>query len=199
MYRNVEPIILASGSPRRKDYLEQMGLTFTVRTASVEEQPLNDEDPDDFVLRMARVKAAEVSRRFPDAWVIGGDTVVCLGRRILGKPADRREAADLLLELSGREHSVKTGFCLVHGSRKVEVARCVTTRVRFARLSRSVVEAYVATGESLDKAGAYGIQGKGGCLVQSIEGSYSNVVGLPLSELLEVLQENGVVEPDVLC
>jgi len=199
MYRNVEPIILASGSPRRKDYLEQMGLTFTVRTASVDEQPLKGEDPEEFVLRMARVKAAEISCQFPDAWVISGDTIVCLGRRILGKPADRREAARLLLELSGREHSVKTGFCLVHGSRKVMVARSVTTMVRFAQLSRSIVQSYVATGESLDKAGAYGIQGRGACLVQSIEGSYSNVVGLPLYELMEVLQENGVVEPTVLC
>jgi len=199
MYRNIEPIILASGSPRRKDYLEQMGLTFTVRTASVAEQPFNGEDPENFVLRMARDKAAEVSGRFPDAWVISGDTVVCLGRRILGKPTDKEEAVNLLLELSGREHSVKTGFCLVHGSRKVMIARSVTTKVRFAQLSRSIVQSYVATGESLDKAGAYGIQGRGGCLVRSIEGSYSNVVGLPLYELLEVLLENGVVEPSVLC
>ena len=176
-----------------------MGLTFTVRTASIDELPLPGEDPDVFVLRMARDKAAEVSRQFPDVWVISGDTVVCLGRRILGKPTDKEEAVNLLLELSGREHSVKTGFCLVHESRKVMIARSVTTKVRFAQLSRSIVQSYVATGESLDKAGAYGIQGRGGCLVRSIEGSYSNVVGLPLYELLEVLLENGVVEPSVLC
>ncbi len=147
--------------------------------------------------RMAREKAAGVSAEFPDSWVISGDTVVCLGDKILGKPADEREAVALLMALSGREHLVKTGFCVAHRSRGVEIIRLVTTKVHFADFPESVAHAYVAAGESLDKAGAYGIQGKGIFLVKTIEGSYSNVVGLPLYELIEVLQAHGVIEPAV--
>ncbi len=196
MYHNREHIILASGSPRRQEYLNDMGLVFTVRVTSVPEYHLEYERAEDFVLRLAREKAAAVSSEFPDSWVISGDTVVCLGKRILGKPADEQEAVNLLMALSGREHCVKTGFCVAHCSRGVEIVRSVTTKVLFTEFSESVARAYVAAGESLDKAGAYGIQGKGAFLVRSIQGSYSNVVGLPLCELMEVLQDNDVIEPD---
>lgn len=195
MYHNKEKIILASGSPRRQQYLQEMGIRFTVRTAAVTEQPFDRESPQDFVRRMAREKAAAVSADFPDSWVISGDTIVCLGDKILGKPADEHEAVALLMTLAGQEHCVKTGFCVSHRSRGVQIVRSVTTRVRFAEFSEAVARAYVATGESLDKAGAYGIQGKGIFLVRSIEGSYSNVVGLPLYELIEVLQAKGVIAP----
>jgi septum formation protein len=197
MYHNKSELILASGSPRRQQYLREMGLDFIVRTASIHEQPFKDEKSQSFVLRMAREKAAAVSFEFPDSWVISGDTVVCLGDQILGKPADEQEAVALLMALSGREHCVKTGFCVAHGSRGVEIVQSVSTKVHFAKFSEAVALAYVATGESLDKAGAYGIQGRGAFLVKAIEGSYSNVVGLPLYELMEVLQVNGVIEPDV--
>ncbi|MCP4342349.1 MAG: septum formation protein Maf [Desulfobulbaceae bacterium] len=197
MYHNQSELILASGSPRRQQYLKDMGLNFIVRIASVHEQPLEHESSETFVLRMAQEKAAVVSSQFQDSWVISGDTVVCLGDQILGKPADEFEAVDLLMALSGREHCVKTGFCVAHGSHGIEIVQSVTTKVHFAKFSESVARAYVATGESLDKAGAYGIQGKGAFLVKAIEGSYSNVVGLPLYELMEVLQVNGVIEPDV--
>lgn len=195
MYHNEDKIILASGSPRRQQYLQEMGLRFSVRTAAVTEQPFDRESPQDFVRRMAREKAAAVSADFPDSWVISGDTVVCLGDKILGKPADEHEAVALLMTLAGREHCVKTGFCVCNRSRGVQIVRSVTTRVRFAEFSEAVARAYVATGESLDKAGAYGIQGKGIFLVRSIEGSYSNVVGLPLYELIEVLLANDVIAP----
>lgn len=197
MYCNQESIILASESPRRQEFLKQMGLDFSIRTACVNESPTDNESPEEFVLRMAREKATGVSAMFPDSWVISGDTVVCLGNRILGKPADQNDAVTLLLLLSGREHSVKTGFCVAHGARGVIIVRSVTTKVRFAEFSEEVARAYVAAGESLDKAGAYGIQGKGGLLVKTIDGSYSNVVGLPLHELMEVLRENGVIKPRV--
>ena len=197
MYQNSQPIILASESPRRQQYLEEMGLTFTVQSASVTETPLANEDPEGFVQRMAMEKASVISARFPETWVISGDTVVCLGDKILGKPADEDEAVALLMSLSGREHCVKTGFCVAHGSRRVRVVQSVTTKVHFSDFSELVALAYVAAGESLDKAGAYGIQGKGVFLVKAIEGSYSNVVGLPLYELMEVLQANGVIKPDV--
>lgn len=197
MYRNRQTIILASGSPRRQQYLEELGLDFTVRTSIVEELPHSGERPEDFVMRMAEDKAVAVSEQNPHAWVIGGDTVVCLDKRILGKPADKKEAVALLMALSGREHLVMTGFCVAHCGKAIKTVRSVTTYVRFARFSQQTAEAYVATGESLDKAGAYGIQGKGVCLVESIDGSYSNVVGLPLCELLNVLLEYNVIEPAV--
>jgi septum formation protein len=197
MYSNRDELILASGSPRRKQYLKAMGLRFSIRTVSVDETPKPLENPEDFVRRMAREKAAGVSSEFPHSWVISGDTVVCLGDKILGKPADEREAVALLMALSGRKHLVKTGFCVAHRSRGVESIGMVTTKVHFADFPESVAHAYVAAGESLDKAGAYGIQGKGIFLVKTIEGSYSNVVGFPLCELIDVLQAHGVIEPAV--
>jgi septum formation protein len=198
MYYSKDKIILASGSPRRKQYLQEMGIRFTVRTAAVDEQPFVQEGPEDFVLRMAREKAAAVSTEFSESWVISGDTVVCLGDKILGKPADEREAVALLMTLAGRAHCVKTGFCVTNQSRGVQIVRSVTTRVLFADFSEAVARAYVAAGESLDKAGAYGIQGKGIFLVKSIEGSYSNVVGLPLYELIEVLLIHDIIAPGSL-
>lgn len=195
MYRNRQPLILASGSPRRQQYLRELGLDFTVKTATVLEQPMTAERPDDFVRRMAAEKAGEVSDRYPESWVIGGDTVVVLDRKILGKPSGMEEAVALLMALSGREHRVLSGFCVTHGQSGVRVVESVTTYVRFMRYPPEIALAYAATGEGLDKAGAYGIQGIGGSLVESIEGSYSNVVGLPLCQLLQVLLDLGVVEP----
>lgn len=195
MYTNRETIILASGSPRRRQYLLDMGLEFTVQTASVDEQVEVGEGADEFVLRMAGEKARTISSCSPDSWVISGDTVVCLDDSILGKPTGDKHAVDMLMMLSGREHTVKTGFCVAHLRRGITVCRLVTTHVQFAPFSSKVARAYVATGEPLDKAGAYGIQGKGGSLVKSIDGSYSNVVGLPLYELLKVLMDNKVIAP----
>ncbi len=199
MYKNIEPIILASGSPRRQQYLAEMGVIFTIQTAAVYEHPLDSENPDNFVLRMAGEKAAAVSTEFPDSWVISADTVVCLDDKILGKPTDAHDAVRLLMTLSGREHYVKTGFCVANGVHGVKIVQLVTTKVFFADFSEAIALAYVAAGESLDKAGAYGIQGKGIFLVKAIEGSYSNVVGLPLYELLEVLQAHGVIEPAAIA
>lgn len=187
MYVNKEIIVLASGSPRRKQFLDEMGLEFTVRLANIKEQPLFNELPDDFVIRMAQEKAIAISKTFPDSCVISGDTVVCLGGDILGKPADNVEAVDLLMSLSGRLHEVKTGFCVVQPAKGLFDSRIVTTEVLFGNYSRALAEAYVDTGESLDKAGGYGIQGRGTFLIKAIRGSYSNVVGLPVNELAEVL------------
>ncbi len=165
----------------------EMGLEFTVELANINENPMNNELPDDFVSRMAKEKAMAVAEKFPSSYVISGDTVVCLGGKILGKPANEEEAVELLMALSGRLHEVKTGFCVFHPAKELFISRIVTTQVLFGNYSRSLAEAYVETGESLDKAGGYGIQGKGAFLVQSIQGSYSNVVGLPVNELLEIL------------
>jgi len=199
MYCNSQTLILASASPRRQQYLLDMGLTFTVQTAAIDEQPRVEEDPFSFVIRMAKEKAAVVSASFPDAWIISGDTIVCLGKRILGKPANAEDAVNQLMALSGREHTVRTGFCVAHAGRQIEIAQVETTKVCFTTFTETTARAYVATGESLDKAGAYAIQGKGACLVQSIKGSYSNVVGLPLCELIDVLRMQGIIEPAVAC
>ena len=195
MYHNSEPIVLASSSQRRRQYLQDMGLVFTVYSVSVDEQAGVDEEPEAFVVRMAREKAAEVKKLFPESWIVSGDTIVCLDGRIFGKPSNVVDAVQQLMTLSGQEHVVRSGFCITHAGKGVEVVGAVATRVRFARFKEDTARAYVATGECLDKAGAYAIQGKGACLVESIAGSSSNVVGMPLCELLQVLQEQGVIEP----
>ncbi|MGW8193041.1 MAG: Maf family protein [Desulforhopalus sp.] len=193
MYGSRETIILASASPRRKLYLEEMGLDFSVQKSFVEERREEGEGSDEFVCRVAGEKANDVSSRSPDSWVISGDTVVCLDNEILGKPEDEQQALETLMKLCGRQHEVKTAFCVAHRRRGIAINQLVTTRVHFAPFTEAVAKAYVATGEPLDKAGAYGIQGKGASLVMGIEGSYTNVVGLPLYELIDVLLKNKVI------
>lgn len=194
MYVAKESIVLASGSPRRREYLEAMGIEFTVEVADIDEQPLEGEPPDAYVLRMARDKALSIASRAGGSCVIGGDTIVCLGPRILGKPVDKDDAVRLLMSLSGKQHEVKTAICVVMLKKNILVSDLITTKVFFRNYSCSLARAYVETGESLDKAGAYGIQGKGAFLVRAIEGSYTNVVGLPVHELIEILMDNKIVE-----
>lgn len=194
MYNTKQSIILASGSPRRKEFLTNLGLTFDVVVASISENPMADELPESFVLRMAREKASFVADKFPESCVISGDTIVCLGQTILGKPISKDHAVELLLQLSGREHIVRSGFCVMQKNRHINRTHSVETRVSFTEFSEDAARAYVVTGEPMDKAGAYGIQGVGGMFVESIEGSYTNVVGLPVAELLEVLVEEDIIE-----
>ena len=199
MYNNSESIVLASGSPRRKEFLESLGLHFNVAVASIDEYAMEAERAEDFVLRMAKEKAAAVGAQFPDSWVISGDTVVCLGQAILGKPTSRENAVELLLQLAGQTHFVRSSFCVLQQRKNIIRTHCVATSVRFTNFSQKVARAYVATGEPMDKAGGYGIQGVGGVLVESIEGSYSNVVGLPMAELVSVLENEGVITPVEDC
>ncbi len=195
MFYNKEPIVLASGSPRRQGYLKDLGVNFTVCSVSIDETPAMGEEVDLFVERMAREKAEAVDDQFRRGWIIAGDTVVCLDRKILGKPLDNEDAVSMLMSLSGKEHTVHTGIVLCHAEKKLFDHRIVVTKVLFSEFDELTAGAYVSTGECLDKAGAYGIQGKGAFLVKAIEGSYSNVVGLPLYELLEMLRYYGAVEP----
>ena len=153
------------------------------------------ETPREFVLRAARDKAGAVAAGNNEAWVLGADTVVVCDNMILGKPRDAGHAAEILQTLSGRSHLVHTGFCLQNEKEGVAVSRVVTTEVFFSPFSREIAAGYVATGEPLDKAGAYGIQGCGGFLVEKINGSYSNVVGLPLAEVVEELLRHRVITP----
>jgi septum formation protein len=188
-------LILASGSPRRKTLLQDLGLEFEVIAAQVEEKPRAGEKPEDFVLRAGSDKAGAVSCGNPASWVLGADTVVVHGGRILGKPGNAEEALSVLLVLSGQKHLVHTGFCLAHVKKQVSVSRLVTTEVYFSSFSEEIAAAYVASREPLDKAGAYGIQGAGGVLVEKINGSYSNVVGLPLVEVIQEMLRYKLVAP----
>lgn len=188
-------LILASASPRRRTLLQDLGLEFEIIEAQVEETPFAGERAEDFVLRAACDKAGAVSSGNGASWVLGADTVVVHGGRILGKPVDAGDALSMLLTLAGHKHLVHTGFCLENVAEQVSVSRLVTTEVCFSSFSKEIAAAYVATGEPLDKAGAYGIQGCGGVLVEKINGSYSNVVGLPLVEVIEELLRHQVIAP----
>ena len=188
-------IVLASGSPRRKELLSDLGLTFTVQPSTLEE-PLPDpgEKPLDYVLRMAEMKTLDVARDHAGSTILGADTIVVLDNRIMGKPTGKLDALEMLTALSGQTHQVITGFCLVlpDGS---TISKAVCTDVDMRVSSEAELMGYIETGEPMDKAGAYAIQGIGTFLVTAIRGSYTNVVGLPLARVLEVLISWGVVAP----
>lgn len=181
------PFVLASASPRRQELLTAAGYTFTVVTADVDETPVPGETPDTYVARLAEAKARAVLARRPDALVLGADTTVVVDGDILAKPADAADAARMISRLQGRAHEVLTGVALVSATwARVAVA---ATSVWFAPMDAADIEAYVASGEPMDKAGAYGIQGRAARYVTRIEGSYSNVVGLPVALVHALLAE----------
>jgi septum formation protein len=185
-------LVLASASPRRRELLSQLGLRFTVSAADLDETPLAGEVADAYVLRLARAKARAVAQRHPGAWVLAADTTVALGSELLGKPSGPAEAREMLGRLSGHTHAVYTGVALAG---RAEASTVVRTAVTFRTLSAGEIDWYVGTGEPLDKAGAYAIQGRGGFLVAAVEGSPTNVIGLPLGETLDLLTRAGVPLP----
>ncbi|WP_417547058.1 Maf family protein [Marinobacter segnicrescens] len=185
-------VILASASPRRADLLRQLGLSFDTQPVAIDETPRPGEEPEAYVQRLAREKALAGYQQAgqAEALVIGSDTTVVLEHRILGKPVDREEAKSMLQALSGRTHQVMTGVALTTSDgTKVSVS---TTDVEFRSLDEREIDAYCDTGEPMDKAGAYGIQGRGGAFVASIKGSYSAVVGLPLDVTAGLLTGAGL-------
>ncbi len=192
----MQEIILASASPRRAALLKQIGLDFKVIPSHTQEIIVPGMTPREIVLQLADQKACSVSKSYPNSVVLGADTAVCCEGEILGKPRERDEAASMLRFLSGRIHEVVTGVVLRQESRKLVREDAVTTRVKFRNLSEEEIASYTATNEPFDKAGAYGIQGFGALLVESIQGCYFNVVGLPLSRLPGMFKEFGV---DLLC
>ena len=188
------PLILASGSPRRRDLLSRAGVRLEVRPPDVPEETRDGESPEDLVDRLAGEKALAVARRVgaePRRWVLGADTIVVLGRSILGKPTDARHAEELLGSLVGRAHRVITGVALV-ASDTLEMRRVrVESRVTMRPATADEIAPYVAGGEPLDKAGAYAAQGEGRRFIDRIAGSETNVIGLPMDETLALLREVG--------
>ena len=179
-------LILASASPRRAELLRNVGIAFTVEPAHVPEQALPGEPPLLYAQRLARDKSRSIFARHPDKVVLGADTVVVADEHLLEKPRDAEDAARMLRLLSGRVHQVITGVCLV--APNFEQVEAEMTEVRFSRLSDAEIVAYVATGEPMDKAGAYAIQGVASRWVESIDGCYFNVVGLPVPRVYRMLQ-----------
>lgn len=189
----MNPLFLASGSPRRRELLTQIGVAFSVIGAEIDETPLPDESPAAYVERLARGKAQAGRARLnanAQACVLGADTAVVLDGKILGKPLDEADALAMLMSLSGQEHEVLTAIALLDGERCE--SRVVCSLVRFRPINAAEASAYWASGEPRDKAGGYGIQGLGAVFVSSLNGSYSAVVGLPLCETAELLGHFGI-------
>lgn len=188
-------IYLASRSPRRRELLKQIGASFDLLIPDVNEAPLEKEAPTDYVLRISRIKAEVgwmrvVERKLPRFPVLAADTVVVVGRRIIGKPSGRPGAVEMLRLLSGRSHKVFTAVSVARAGRLEQ--RLSVSTVRFKPLTEHEIQHYVATGEPLDKAGAYAIQGRAAAFIEKIEGSYSGVMGLPLYETTQLLAEFGI-------
>lgn len=176
-------IILASGSPRRKEMLERFNLEPVIIKSNIDEKIFIDQEPIQIAMSLAFEKAYEVSNSFMDDLVIGADTIVVNDGLILGKPKDEEDAFNMLRSLSSKTHEVITGISLIDKSRDLKFVDYECTQVKFKYLSDRLIKTYLNTGEYKDKAGSYGIQGKGAVLVEKINGCYSNVVGLPLSKL----------------
>jgi nucleoside triphosphate pyrophosphatase len=189
-------IILASKSPRRRYLLTQAGITFSVVPSRIDESSVPISPPEQYVRDLAEAKASDVARLFPDKWIIGADTIVLIDNMILGKPKSRDDARHMLKRLSGETHQVFTGFAISCPAKERLFSETVVTDVLFKELSDDEIEWYVHTKEPFDKAGAYAIQGLGTFLVKRINGSYTNVVGLPVCEVIEFLIREGVVRLD---
>ena len=193
-------IVLASASPRRQELLRNAGISFTVQPADIDEAPLAGESARECAQRLAREKAVAVFRSHSKSYVLGADTVVAVDDLVLGKPGDAEDAARMLRLLSGRTHAVITGVCVVEPGARGQrlgagntVVASSTTLVTMCAISEDEIREYIATGEPMDKAGAYAIQGRASRWIPRIEGDYSNVVGLPVALVYAMLRERGAV------
>ena len=183
-------VILASASPRRKEILQNTKLNFDIQKSDIEEVILENESPEDMVVRLAYEKAFDVAKRNTDRLVIGADTIVALDNEVLGKPKDQNEAYQMIKRLSNKAHKVITGISLINLKENKIIKDYVVSFVTFKDLSEDSIKDYINTNESLDKAGAYGIQGYGALLVKNIQGDYFNIVGLPISRLSDLLKNH---------
>ena len=185
-------LILASNSPRRRYLLEQAGLEFSVIPSNINEETVALSSPETYTRKLAECKARDISDQYPDSWVIGADTIVVIDDIILGKPDSADDARRMLKKLSGKTHQVITGYCVCCKNKNRFFLDTIKTDVKFRDLSDEEIAWYIDTGEPFDKAGAYAIQGLGVLLVKQINGSYTNVVGLPVCEIAELLIKEGV-------
>ncbi len=190
------PLVLASESPRRRALLDRAGLVFDVVPSRIDEGAVPLMEPASYVQALADAKADGIGRRYPEAWVLGADTIVVIDDTILGKPSDFDEARRMLRLLSGQTHRVMTGVAIVCHALGRRHAETVVTEVTFKQLSEAEIDWYIRTGEPFDKAGAYAIQGIGTFCVSRINGSYTNVVGLPVCEVVTYLLQSGVIRYD---
>jgi septum formation protein len=181
-------LILASASPRRIELLKLMGLDFDIMPGNIDETFRPGETPPEHVLRLSEEKALSVALHHQDAWILGADTIVVVAGEILGKPRSPEEATQMLEKLSDRAHEVLTGFCILRQDREVRIREVVASEVLFRKIAPDEMAWYTATEEPYDKAGAYAVQGMGGCFIREIRGSCTNVVGLPLCEVVDVLK-----------
>lgn len=186
-------VVLASASPRRRELLSLVGIAHEVRPANIDESYLDGETPHAHAERLAREKALVIATADPDAVTIGSDTIVVIGGKVLGKPRAREHARSMLRQLSGRTHEVMTGVAVCRGGRTVSGVE--TVRVVFRKLTDAEIDAYIDTGEPMDKAGAYGIQGYGATIVSKVNGDYFAVMGLPLNRLVRQLESLGLRYP----
>ena len=187
-------LILASQSPRRRNLLEQAGIEFSVIPSSFDENSVKLSSPDVYVRQLAEGKAGDIADQYPDSWVIGADTIVFIDDTILGKPGSKSEARTMLKHLDGKTHQVLTGYCLCCQKLDRLFSESVKTDVCFKTLTDKEIDWYINSGEPFGKAGAYAIQGIGAFLVKRIDGSYTNVVGLPVCEVIELLISENIIE-----
>jgi len=187
-------LVLASLSPRRQSLLRLMGIVFEVLVSRIPEDALPEENPREFTRRMAEEKAQAIGRTLDEAWVLGADTVVVIDDHIMGIPSGEGEAREMLERLSGRKHSVFTSFCFYRPSLDYLLVRTVESTVVFKVLSGEEIMGYIRSGEPFDKAGAYGVQGLGAFMIREIHGSYTNVVGLPLCEVIETMKDLKIIQ-----
>jgi septum formation protein len=187
------PLILASASPRRQELLRFVGLKFKTIPAHLNEDYIEGERPRKHVKRLSQDKAIVIAKKYPNAVVLGADTIVVIDKSILGKPENKYQARKMLRKLSGREHKVYTGFTIAQEASKICHTNVVLSAVKFKKINPQELEWYVASDEPYDKAGGYAVQGRGAYFIQSIRGSYTNVIGLPLCEVLETLKKLEVI------
>ncbi|RLB89330.1 MAG: septum formation protein Maf [Deltaproteobacteria bacterium] len=189
-----EKIILASKSPRRKDLLEQLGLKIKIVPSNINEASISIKNPQKYVKALSLLKAKDIAFFYPDDWVLGADTIVVFDDQILGKPTSKTDAIAMLNKLNNCEHSVFTGFSIVNQEKNSIITQFVETKVFFKYLTQREIQWYVNTEEPVDKAGSYAIQGIGAFLVKGIFGSYSNVIGLPVCEVVEILMDLNIIQ-----
>lgn len=191
---NNKKLVLASASPRRRELLEMLGIDLIIEPSGIDETYRPGEPAREHALRLSLGKARDISGKYPGLWVLGADTIVVVDSEVLGKPEGKKDAREMLLKLSGREHVVITAFALVFRRAGVEYSQAVESRVIFNSLEEDEIQWYLETGEPFDKAGAYAVQGKGAAFIKEICGSHTNVIGLPLSEVVQALRKTGAMK-----